>query len=194
MVLLLLTHGTTTAYPRVPQRQRQRKQIMLIFYPVCRSLQHSTNAVGLATPPPSRTAVSSSSEPAGFALALHRLPVSAWVGWCPTVKSPSWSGLPFTSLDFHDFRAHGPSMRIDDISASLGRFVARVSASVAIVDCRPGLRVFSPTANLRFRFGFSRTLRGRPGFCRSPRCSDDYRPARSSPDDRFTGRRFRRDH
>ena len=35
---------------------------------------------------------------------------------------------------------------------------------------------------------------GRPGLCRSPRCSVNCRPARPSPDEHITGRRLRREH
>ena len=47
-------------------------------------------------------------------------------------------GLLFTSADYCDFRTHGPHLRIDDFSAPSGRFVARVSASVATVNRCPG--------------------------------------------------------
>ena len=168
---------------------------MLMLSPACRSPPQNTTAVGLAASNPSRTVVSSSSEPAGFALALRRPLALVWVGWCPAPKVPFWVGyLPSTSSDFRNFRTHGPRMRIGNLSAPSGRFVARVSASVVTVDRRPGSRTFSPTANAAFRFNFCRTLRGRPGLCGSPRFSDDCRPARSSPDERFTGRIFRCDH
>ena len=56
----------------------------------------------------------------------------------PRTESAVLGGLPFTSADYCDFRTHGPHMRIDDLSAPSGRFVARVSASVATVDRCPG--------------------------------------------------------
>ena len=68
----------------------------------------------------------------------------------PRTKSAVLGGLPFTSSDFRDSRAHGPRRRMDNLSAPFGRFVARLSASVATVDCRPGLFFFSPTANPAF--------------------------------------------
>ena len=51
----------------------------------------------------------------------------------------------FNSSDFRDFGVHGTRVRIDDLSAFSGRFVTRVFASVATVDCRPGLDFSSPT-------------------------------------------------
>ena len=81
-------------------------------------------------------------------------------------------------------------MRIDDLSAPLGRFVAPVSASDTTVDCLPGLFVFHPPLTPLS----VRTLRGRPGLCRSPSCSKDCRPALPSPEDHFTGRRSCRDY
>ena len=65
---------------------------MLIFYPVCRRPQQNTITVGLAASPSSRTAESSSSEPAGFALTLRQTLVSVRVGWFPALKAPSWVG------------------------------------------------------------------------------------------------------
>ena len=59
-------------------------------------------------------------------------------GLVPHTESAVLGGLPFTSADYCDFRAHGPHMRIDDLSAPSGRFVARVSASVTTVDRCPG--------------------------------------------------------
>ena len=51
-------------------------------------------------------------------------------GLVPRTESVVLGRLPFTSADYCDFRTHGPHMRIDDLSAPSGRFVARVSASV----------------------------------------------------------------
>ena len=69
-------------------------------------------------------------------------------------ESAVLGGLPFASPDFRDFRAHWPRMKIDDLSAPLGRFVARLSTFVVTVDRRPGLRVFSTTANPAFASAF----------------------------------------
>ena len=56
-------------------------------------------------------------------------------------------GLPFTSADYCDFRTRGPHMRVDDLSAPSGRFVARVSASVTTVDRCPGRGRTLPAAD-----------------------------------------------
>ena len=53
------------------------------------------------------------------------------LGWASAPHGKCCLGwVPFTSADYCDFRTHGPSMRIDDLCAPSGRFVARVSASV----------------------------------------------------------------
>ena len=67
-------------------------------------------------------------------------------GLVPRTESAVLGGLPFTA-DFCDFRTHGPHMRIDDLSAPSGRFVARVSASVATVNRCPGRGWASPAAD-----------------------------------------------
>ena len=59
-------------------------------------------------------------------------------GLMPLTESAVFVALPFTSADYCDFRTHGPRMRMDDLSAPSGRFVAHASASVATVDRCPG--------------------------------------------------------
>ena len=56
-------------------------------------------------------------------------------------------GLPLTCTDFRDFRAHGPRVRVDDLSAPTGRFVARVPAFVGAGDDRLGCAPFWPVAD-----------------------------------------------
>ena len=68
-------------------------------------------------------------------------------GLVPRTDSAVLGGLPFPSADYCDFRTHGPHMRIDDLSAPSGRFVARVSASVATVDRCPGRGRALPAAD-----------------------------------------------
>ena len=68
-------------------------------------------------------------------------------GLVPRTESAFLGGLPFTSADYCDFRKHGPHMRIDDLSAPSGRFVARVSASVTTVDHCPGWGQALPAAD-----------------------------------------------
>ena len=89
-------------------------------------------------------------------------------GLVPRIERAVLGGLPFTSSDFRDFRTHGPRMRIDDLSAPSGRFVARASASVATVDRRPGLRVFSPAANTAFASVFVVPSGGDQGSAEAP--------------------------
>ena len=52
--------------------------------------------------------------------------------------SAFFGGLPLTSTVFCDFRAHGPRMRINDVSAPTGKFVARVVGFVGTGDDRLG--------------------------------------------------------
>ena len=67
-------------------------------------------------------------------------------GLVPRTESAVLGGLPFTSADYCYFRTHGPHMRIDDLSAPSGIFVARVSAFVATVTVG--------CATFPFRVGF----------------------------------------
>lgn len=58
-------------------------------------------------------------------------------GLTPHPTSTALVRLLFTFAGFCEIRTHGARIKIDDISARLERFVARVSASVANVDRRP---------------------------------------------------------
>ena len=75
------------------------------------------------------------------------IPGVGWGGLVPRTEGAVLGGLPFTSADYCDFRTHGSHMRIDDLSAPSGRFVARVSASVATVDRCPGRGRALPAAD-----------------------------------------------
>ena len=55
-------------------------------------------------------------------------------------------GLPRTSTAFHDVRTHEPCITIDGLSASPGRFGARVSASIATTKGCNGRGSISPVA------------------------------------------------
>ena len=44
-------------------------------------------------------------------------------GLAPSDPSSGLGGLPLSPHDFHDFRQHGPRMRVDDLLASSGEFV-----------------------------------------------------------------------
>ena len=110
--------------------------------------------VGLPASPPPRTAVSFPMRVCGFRTRSSPTPGVGLGGRVLRPKSVVLGWLPITSSDFHDCRKHGPCMRIDGISAPRGRFVARASASVATVHCRPGLGDFhsSPPTPLSLRF------------------------------------------
>ena len=70
-------------------------------------------------------------------------------GLVPRNESAVLGEVP-TPPRFCDFRTHGPRIRIDDLSAPSGSFVARASASVAIVDRCPGRRRVLPAADNAF--------------------------------------------
>ena len=76
-------------------------------------------------------------------------------GLVPQPDSAVLGGLPLTSTDFRYFRAHEPRMRIDDLSAPTGRFVAHVSASVGTGDDRLGRAPFWPAADATFSSGLA---------------------------------------
>ena len=60
-------------------------------------------------------------------------------------------GAPLlTSTDYRDVRAHGPRMRIDNLSVSTGRFVARGSAFVGTGDDCLGRAPLWPAADATF--------------------------------------------
>ena len=75
-----------------PSTARAAPTEMPISYLVCQSLSRNTTAVDLAALPPWMMVVSSSSGPVGLALVPLRLPVLAWVSWCPTPRTRFWVG------------------------------------------------------------------------------------------------------
>ena len=71
--------------------------------------------------------------------------------------------LPLTSTEFHNFRTHEPRIRIDGLSESPGKFVARVSASVATTkDCTGGKSI-SRAADTVFASFFAIPIEGGTG-------------------------------
>ena len=68
-------------------------------------------------------------------------------GLVPQPDSAVLGGLPLTATAFCDFPAHGPRMRVDDLSAPTGRFAARVSAFVGTGDDRLGRAPFWPATD-----------------------------------------------
>ena len=63
----------------------------------------------------------------------------------PGPESAFLGGLRFTSAEFDDFGTNGPWLRIDNLSALSGSFVARVSASITNVNRCSGRGRFSHT-------------------------------------------------
>ena len=78
-------------------------------------------------------------------------------GLVPQPDSAVLGGLPLTATAFCDFPAHGPRMRVDDLSAPTGRFAARVSAFV-VRPPRP--RAFLACHRRHFHSGFRGALQG----------------------------------
>ena len=118
-------------------------------------------------------AVSSSSGTASHP--SSRTPGVGLSGLVPRPESPGLGGLPFVSSDYRDFRAHGPRIGIDDLSAPSGRFITRVSAAVTTADRRPGRGEFiqPPTP---------RSLRCKPCLLRATRARQkNPLPRRLSP-------------
>ena len=141
---------------------------MLIFYPAYRSPPQNTTAVGSSSLTPVEDGGIFLIRACGLRTRSSPTPGVGLGGLVPRTESAVLGGLPFTSSDFRDFRTHGPRMRIDDLSALSGRFVARVSASVATVDRRPGLRVLSPAANAAFASVFVVPPGGDQGSAEAP--------------------------
>ena len=81
----------------------------------------------------------------------------------PRTEHAALGGLPLTSTAFHDFRTHEPRIRIDGLSVSPGRFVARVSASVATTKGCTGRGPISPAADTVFASFFAIPIEGGTG-------------------------------
>ena len=97
-------------------------------------------------------------------------------------------GFLLTSTAFHDFRTHEPCIRVSGNSAPPGRFVARVSASVATTEGCTGRRSISPAADAVFASVSAIPIESG----RSPGCSDAHRTAASSTKEVYTGDGLRR--
>ena len=89
-------------------------------------------------------------------------------GLVPHSESAVLGGLPFAASDFRDFRTHGPRMRIDDLSAHSGRFVARVTAAITVDDCRPGRGEHFSAADTAFASVFAVPSGGGTGSAEAP--------------------------
>ena len=82
-------------------------------------------------------------------------PGVGWDGAPP--RERDFGCAPFRLYGFSRPSAHQPRMKINDLPAS-GRFVARESAAVTTVDCRPGRGAFFPAADTAFASFFCRAL------------------------------------
>ena len=84
-------------------------------------------------------------------------------GLVPRTEHAALGGLPVTSTAFYDFRTHEPRIRIDGLSAPPGRFVARVSASVATTEGCTGRGSISPAADTVSVSDFAISIEGGTG-------------------------------
>ena len=113
-------------------------------------------------------------------------------GLVPHSESAVSCGLPFASSEVRDFRTHGPRMRIDDLSAPCGRFVARVTTAVTTDDCRPGCGEFVLAADIAFASVFAVPSGGGTGSAEAPAAVTSV--AQHAPPTSSTFSRLRRDH
>ena len=154
---------------------KEARTATLTSCPACQSLPRSMTAVGIYL-----------IRVCGLSTPSSPIPRVGLGGLVPRTESAASGGLPFTSADFCDFRTHGPRMKIDDLSAPPGSFVARVSASVAAVDRCPGrggLCLQPKTISLRFWPYPPRSARAP----QKPGCRDDPLPADSFFKEFYTG-------
>ena len=84
-------------------------------------------------------------------------------GLVPRIEHATLGGLPLTSTALHNFCTHEPRIRIDGLSAPPGRFVDRVSASVATTEGYTGRGSLSPTADTVFASVFAIPIEGCTG-------------------------------
>ena len=105
-----------------------------------------TAAVQAASPLPTMRACNSSGH-AACSPPSDPFPALASVDWCPTPIAPS---RVYLHIFFFDFRAHGPRMRIEDLSAPTARFDARVSAFVGTGGDRLSCAPFWPAVDATF--------------------------------------------
>ena len=84
-------------------------------------------------------------------------------GLVPRTEHAALGGLPLTSTAFKDFRTHEPRICIDGLSASPGRFVARVSSSIATTEDCTGPGSISPAADIVFASAFAISIEGGMG-------------------------------
>ena len=76
-------------------------------------------------------------------------------GLVPRTEHAALVGLPLIFTVLHDFCTHEPRIRIDGLSDSSARFVARVSASVATTKGCTGRGSISPVAGTVFASDFA---------------------------------------
>ena len=88
---------------------------------------------------------------------------TVWGGLVPRTEHAALGGLPVTSTAFHEFCTHEPRTRIDGLSALPGRFVARVSASVATTEGCTGRGSISPAADTVVASVFAISIEGGTG-------------------------------
>ena len=121
----------------------------------CHSRRLSTNAAVLAASPLWTIEAIYLVRACGLLTPSTSVPGIGLGGLVLPPDSAVLGGLPITSTDFRDFRAHRPRMGIADFSAPAGRFVARVSAFVGTGDDRLSSAPFWPAAEAIFTSGLA---------------------------------------
>ena len=104
----------------------------------------------------------------GLRIRSSPIPGVGLSGLVPRPESAVLGGLLFASSDFCDFRARGPCMKIDDLSAPTGRFVTRVSAAVTTANRRLCRGYFFPAADTAFASFFAVPSEGATGSAEAP--------------------------
>ena len=104
----------------------------------------------------------------GLRIRASPIPGVGLCGLVPHPESAVLGGLAFASSNFRDFCTHGPRIRIDDLSAPSGRFVARITAAVTTDDCRPGRGELFPAADTAFASFFAAPSGGGTGSAEAP--------------------------
>ena len=156
---------------------------MPISCPVCQSLPRNTTAPDLGSLTPVEDGGIFLVWACRFRTRSSPIPGVGFNGLVPHPESAVLGGLPFASSDLRDFRAHEPHVRIDDLSAPSGRFVARVTAAVTTHDCRPGSGDFFAPTDTAFASVFAVLSEGGTGSAEAPAaatCVAQHAPSTSS--------------
>lgn len=132
--------GGSRSSLRLPTHSRTAREAPTetpVVRSVYQSLPRNTNTVSLTASPPCDGG-SFLLRACGLRISCSPIPCVGLSGLVPRLDRVVSGGLLCTSPDFREFHAHGPRMRVEDLSAFSGRSVAHVPATVTAVDHRPG--------------------------------------------------------